>query len=292
MEEEWPEWEAALSAFSLEAALHVTLAAGRITGGEAAVRAAFHKRAYHAYPLPRDAYPDRAAYELAVLTFRRICTAYLVLKDPERRRIYCSSGFEALRHSETFQQDDVFEADALEVFESFFEGTDEADREYLLLNGTDPPSDIEVLPPSPHSLGLGLTLACRDRIGTRRRRRPTSLGRMAGKRTSLPKCSPLPVGRASRACSFKSLRHAPPSLWPVAHSSVLAPPHQLMGFGQTSFQGQPSHHLLKPQPLQMWRPHALSQMRLLTLALVLTPRPLVPLPILPSTSRPRYRETL
>ncbi|KAL3926819.1 MAG: hypothetical protein SGPRY_003123, partial [Prymnesium sp.] len=143
MEEEWPEWEAALSAFSLEAALHVTVAAGRITGGEAAVRAAFHKRAYHAYPLPRDAYPDQAAYELAVLTFRRICTAYLVLKDPERRRIYCSSGFDALRHSETFQQDDVFEADALEVFESFFEGTDEADREYLLLNGTDPPSDIE-----------------------------------------------------------------------------------------------------------------------------------------------------
>lgn len=112
-------------------------------GGDAAVRTAFHKRAWLAYPYEAVSYADEAAYEHAVVAFRRICLAFSVLKDRERRRIYVTSGFKGLQSSESFQEDSVFEADALDVYNGFFEGTDEADREYLLLNGADPPSEDE-----------------------------------------------------------------------------------------------------------------------------------------------------
>ncbi|KAL1515649.1 hypothetical protein AB1Y20_002267 [Prymnesium parvum] len=141
----WAAWEKTIEEFNLEQTLKVRLEGERVNGGEAAVRASFHKHAWPAYPLEPDSYADEAAYDAAVLAFRRICLAYTILKDPERRRIYVTCGFERLRQSEAHQQESVFEADPLEVYDAFFEGEDEADREYLLLNGADAPSDSDDL---------------------------------------------------------------------------------------------------------------------------------------------------
>ena len=140
---EWAVWEKELEPFDLLAVLKLSVQGQRIAGGDDRVRAEFHKRAWPAYPRDADWYEDEAQYETAVVAFRRICLAFTVLKDLERRRIYLAAGFDGLYRSEACQEESVFDADAVLIFEGFFEGTDEADREYLLLNGDDPPSEVE-----------------------------------------------------------------------------------------------------------------------------------------------------
>eukprot|EP00933_Yihiella_yeosuensis_P025692 TRINITY_DN19928_c0_g1_i1.p1 TRINITY_DN19928_c0_g1~~TRINITY_DN19928_c0_g1_i1.p1 ORF type:complete len:416 (+),score=128.14 TRINITY_DN19928_c0_g1_i1:73-1248(+) len=71
--------------------------------------------------------------------FWLITEAYLVLKDPDRRRIYQECGFLGLRASEQYYENSIFDEDAFEVYEHFFSGADPEIRDYLLLNG--PPGD-------------------------------------------------------------------------------------------------------------------------------------------------------
>jgi len=66
--------------------------------------------------------------------FSRVCLAYLVLKDDEKRRIYDECGWKHLRQSESYQAFSVFDADPNQVFEDFFAGKEEEDRDYLLMN--------------------------------------------------------------------------------------------------------------------------------------------------------------
>ena len=55
-----------------------------------------------------QARPTRAStstvYALAVRRFRRLCLAFTVLKDDERRRIYMAAGYAGLRNSEAYQE--------------------------------------------------------------------------------------------------------------------------------------------------------------------------------------------
>ena len=67
--------------------------------------------------------------------FQRVTVAYLVLRDPERTRILEQGGWRALVQSESYAEDDVFDADPWEVYDRFFAGEDEEDRQYLLLHG-------------------------------------------------------------------------------------------------------------------------------------------------------------
>jgi hypothetical protein len=148
-EECWTAWEDHLDPFDLLKTLQVRAETSersgtRITGGDAAIRAAFHKRSWHKWPGEEAAYADKEVYTKAVIAFRRVCLAFTVLRDPERRRIYLTSNFSGLQQSEVCQEESVFDIDPMEVYNNFFEGVDEADREYLLLNGADVPSDDEV----------------------------------------------------------------------------------------------------------------------------------------------------
>jgi len=76
-----------------------------------------------------------AAYETAVRHFWLVSEAYLVLKDPERRRIYDECGLAGLRQSEKCYEESVLDKDAFEVYDSFFNGDDPDDRDFLLMNG-------------------------------------------------------------------------------------------------------------------------------------------------------------
>ena len=51
------------------------------------------------------------------------------------RRIYAAAGYAGLRSSEAYQEACAFEMDAADTYHAFFEGREEADRDYLLLNG-------------------------------------------------------------------------------------------------------------------------------------------------------------
>ena len=51
------------------------------------------------------------------------------------RRIYKAAGYAGLRSSEAYQETSVFELDATDTYHAFFDGREDADRDYLLLNG-------------------------------------------------------------------------------------------------------------------------------------------------------------
>ena len=142
--EDWAAcWEEPLSK---DFCLHAQLGLQPNAKGDVAsrVRAAFHAVSRFAYPREWEA--DLPTYEAAVLRFRRICLSFVVLVDPERRRIYETAGYAGLRSSEAYQEESVFDRDATDVFEAFFEGRSEADREYLLLNGDARPAYVGNLP--------------------------------------------------------------------------------------------------------------------------------------------------
>ena len=79
--------------------------------------------------------PGTTRFLDAVTKFQRVTVAYLVLRDPERTRILEQGGWRALVQSESYAEDDVFDADPWEVYDRFFAGEDEEDRQYLLLHG-------------------------------------------------------------------------------------------------------------------------------------------------------------
>eukprot|EP00924_Labyrinthula_sp_SR-Ha-C_P014808 snap_masked-scaffold_43-processed-gene-1.63-mRNA-1 protein AED:1.00 eAED:1.00 QI:0/0/0/0/1/1/2/0/192 len=66
----------------------------------------------------------------------RTMFAYLVLRDNERKRLYFEHGFRNLLSFEKYNNQPVFLEDPYEVFESFFEGRNPEDREWLLMNGS------------------------------------------------------------------------------------------------------------------------------------------------------------
>ena len=53
---------------------------------------------------PSEHIEDVTLYALAVRRFRRLCLAFTVLKDAERRRIYMAAGYAGLRSSEAYQE--------------------------------------------------------------------------------------------------------------------------------------------------------------------------------------------
>jgi DnaJ-class molecular chaperone len=127
MGEDYEELEA-LDELDLYAILGVTRPAGgsaSIAGGESRIRAAYHKTAAQTYRRLERCPEYGPRYLEVSRLFRRIAVAYLVLKDRERRRIYTENGYTALVTSETYEEESVFEADAFEVYEHFFGGTDE-----------------------------------------------------------------------------------------------------------------------------------------------------------------------
>ena len=74
----------------------------------------------------------------ATLDFKKLTVAYLCFKDPSRTEIYETFGFEELKkHEENYSDVNIFECDPWEIYEDFFEGKDEDDRQYLLFNGID-----------------------------------------------------------------------------------------------------------------------------------------------------------
>mmetsp|Transcript_87959 Transcript_87959/g.138860 ORF Transcript_87959/g.138860 Transcript_87959/m.138860 type:complete len:749 (+) Transcript_87959:42-2288(+) len=120
------------------------------------VRAAYHKLASRLHPrkvvrhhfpaemcLAKSAEPAAVLYrkkrrEVKLEALRRfwaLMEAFLVFKDPERKRIYDECGLEGLRKSESCYAEPIFEKDAFEVYEAFFAGEDPEDREFLLMNG-------------------------------------------------------------------------------------------------------------------------------------------------------------
>ncbi|CAE7206625.1 HEMB, partial [Symbiodinium necroappetens] len=108
------------------------------------VRAAYHRMVQKWHPdfqsietsgsCDQENGPQRTRHEV-LRRFWLITEAYLVLKDPERRRIYDECGFAHFKQSEACYQEPVFEQDAYQVYEDFFNGTDPEARDFLLMNG-------------------------------------------------------------------------------------------------------------------------------------------------------------
>jgi len=107
------------------------------------VRAAFHRLAvkWHPWNVWNRSQPlndkncTASCIREALVRFWTVTEAYLVMKDAERKRIYDECGLAALRKSESYYEEPLFEKDAFEVYDSFFSGEDPEDREFLLMNG-------------------------------------------------------------------------------------------------------------------------------------------------------------
>eukprot|EP00658_Telonema_sp_P-2_P012673 TRINITY_DN14827_c0_g1_i1.p1 TRINITY_DN14827_c0_g1~~TRINITY_DN14827_c0_g1_i1.p1 ORF type:complete len:210 (-),score=45.55 TRINITY_DN14827_c0_g1_i1:325-954(-) len=125
-EEEWPE----LAPFCLFSALKLVKPEGGEQISGARVRTAFHRIA------PRID-PDNWT------RFRQVTLAFSVLKSAETSKIYTELGYDALVRSEEYAEWSVFDLDPMTVYNDFFEGVDEEDREYLLMNGAAPLSEEE-----------------------------------------------------------------------------------------------------------------------------------------------------
>ena len=142
VDEEEEEW-APLAEFDFFVTLHIPRPhAGsiKISGGDARVRASYHRQAQYYHPHWGSANVDEEAAELHL---RRITLAYLCLKDLTRREIYINHGWDGLQKSEEYTELNIWEEDPYEAYDAFFAGVDPADREYLLLNGNAHMSDEE-----------------------------------------------------------------------------------------------------------------------------------------------------
>ena len=101
---------------------------GGVVGGDSRLRAQFHRRSlkYH----PSHFRPVRSGNTMPVLEqrrhahlrFRQVALAFVVLKDPARREVYDSAGFNGLRQSEAYADDEnnLFWWDPFTIFDSFF----------------------------------------------------------------------------------------------------------------------------------------------------------------------------
>ena len=161
-EVDWSDsWEAPLSE---PFCLHSILGLSPTEEGDVAsrVRASFHSRARSAYP--SEYIEDATVYALAVRRFRRLCLAFTVLKDAERRRIYMAAGYVGLRSSEAYQETSAFELDAVDTYHAFFEGREAADRDYLLLNGD---ARADKRPPPSEEVRVSVRLRVRLRVRVR-----------------------------------------------------------------------------------------------------------------------------
>lgn len=112
------------------------------------VRAAYHRLARRWFPENMASWHHRGCevkggMREVMERFWLITEAYLVLSDPERRRIYDECGMKGLRASESCYQESVFEQDAFKVYEDFFSGTDPEIRDFLLMNGQSAGSSSE-----------------------------------------------------------------------------------------------------------------------------------------------------
>lgn len=134
-------WERCLEPFDLLAALGVRCDGDHVSGGMNRCRACFYKLATYSKPFAPDRYNDADEYANAVIRYRQICFAFRVLIDPARWDIYQRLGFSALKASEGYQEQSLFELEAQQIADHFFSGTDLADREFLLLNGADAADD-------------------------------------------------------------------------------------------------------------------------------------------------------
>ena len=139
-EEEEAEEDEPLQPFDLYKALGLQKGFG---GGDARVRSSYHRLALAARQHLRDCEErgDDEAEAEAWLRFRRVTVAAGVLLDKGRREVYEQLGFTGLQGSEKYYELSVFDDDPHDRLDRFFNGVDEDDREYLLLNGAGPPSD-------------------------------------------------------------------------------------------------------------------------------------------------------
>ena len=105
-----------------------TKSTGGVVGGDSRLRAQFHRRSlkYH----PSHFRPVRSGNTTPVLEqrrhahlrFRQVALAFVVLKDSARREVYDSAGFNGLRQSESYadEENNVFWWDPFSIFDSFF----------------------------------------------------------------------------------------------------------------------------------------------------------------------------
>jgi len=114
---------------------------------------------YHAYRKevkscgdPRDLtwFSQTGARRAAKLRFWLTTEALLVLRDPEKRRIYDHCGIKALRQSESYSENSVFEADHFDFFDKYTEGEDPESREFLLMSGAGSSDDESEEDPMEH----------------------------------------------------------------------------------------------------------------------------------------------
>ena len=92
---------------------------------------------------PEKETTEMTRFAAEVARFQRVTVAYLTLRDPERLRVLDEHGYAALVKSEALSERDVFDCDPWDVYERFFAGEDEEDRQYLLLHGGAEDSDDE-----------------------------------------------------------------------------------------------------------------------------------------------------
>ena len=70
---------------------------------------------------------------VACQKLQRLGIAFSVFKDIDRFRLYKELGWDALVKSERHSESDIFDLDGFTVYDRFFAGEDEDDRQYLLL---------------------------------------------------------------------------------------------------------------------------------------------------------------
>lgn len=121
-------WYRALEPFDLLAALGVRWDGDTISGGGTRCRACFYKLATRMRPASPERYSCLEDYSNAVIAFRRVCLAFVALRDSTTLAIYRDGGFERLRQAESYQEHSMFDHDPIEVVNDFFNGTDPGRR--------------------------------------------------------------------------------------------------------------------------------------------------------------------
>ena len=96
------------------------------------VFAAYHRRARLCNPETVAKSRGARARRAALLAFHMVTEGFLVLRDAHRKRVYDECGLKALRQSESYAAESMFDMDTMQVFERFYSGEDEQARDFLL----------------------------------------------------------------------------------------------------------------------------------------------------------------